>query len=350
MPEVTFQGSRHEVGRLHGAAFSVAIRRELQLALTLHGGKESSDPAQLFARTKAFAPWMRRHLPGYLAEVEGLAEGAGLSVDAALFLAVSDGLQPHPNGDCTSFYCGPESSRDGSVFLGQTKDTPPRDGRYFVMRFRYDDGPEMLLLNYAGWLANIGMTSYGVALCGNALYANTQTPDCLPFALLKRAILESPDVARARQFVESGLWQDGCLGLADRSGRGVFIELILGRPHYLEMTGEARGHANSILTPEHRNLDCSASASPCSSTRQQTVDRILQAPSGSITDETLRNLAANHENAPHSICRHPRTPEGTRTTAALVANVSEGWMDVALGLPCSTPFQRHFLNHDPANR
>jgi isopenicillin-N N-acyltransferase like protein len=340
-PESIFRGSRKEVGRLHGRTFSVQVRRELSLALESCCRDFSLDTEAMLAHTKRFVPWIRRNLPQLMPEVEGLAEGAGISEDAALFLVVSDGLRSSPDGNCTSFYCGAESTADGSVFLGQTKDTPPRDGRYFVMRWSYDDGLEMIVLNYAGWLANIGMTSHGVGLCGNSLYAKEHARECRPFSLLKRGILESRNVSEAMQYVEVGGWQDGCLGVADQSGKAAFVELILGRSHCRRMTGEAVGHANSIQTPELRHLDRSAEASACSLTRQKTVDRILAEGTGRITEKSLRALLADHEQKPESICRHPKPGDENRTTAAFLANLSAGWMDVAIGNPCSTAFHRH---------
>ena len=338
----TFAGSSHEVGYEHGKTFAGQIRRELELALALHS-RSACNSEPLFAKAKSLAPWIRQNLPGYLDEVRGLAEGAGLCEDAALFLATSDGLRPNTEGSCTSFYCGPASTQDGSVCVGQTKDTPPREGRYHVMRFRYQNGPEMILLNYAGWLANIGITSRGLGLCGNALYVSKQAPEYLPFSLLKRAILQCSSMDEARQFIEATAWQDGFLSIAARTGEAIFVELILGRAHCRIIKGEAQGHANSILTTEYQHLDRSAEDSPCSSRRQKTVEQALQEETGRISSKFLRTLLADHRNAPDSICRHAQTPTENRTTAAFIANLSKGWMDIAVGHPCTAQFHRHQL-------
>lgn len=341
--EITFSGSRHEAGRQHGQACTRQIREELTAALARCGRGGTHGPSDLFRRVKAFVPWIRRHLPGYLDEVAGLGAGAGIGEDAALFLAVSDGLLVPPQGDCTSLYAGPASTVDGQIFLGQTKDTPAQDGRYSVMRWRYREGLEMILLNYAGWLANIGITSRGLALCGNSLYSRDHHAGELPFSLLKRACLESRTAEEARQFAEAGDWPDGFLAVADRGGSGVFIELVSGMAAVKELGGGCAGHANTILSPEHRHLDRSPEKSPTSKSRQVCVDRLLAEGVGAHSEETLRGILCGHTGHPGEICRHAERPSDIRTTAAVLASPSEGWLDVGIGYPCQVEFFRYQL-------
>jgi isopenicillin-N N-acyltransferase-like protein len=112
----------------------------------------------------------------------------------------------------------------------------------------------------------------------------------------------------------------------------------------VDVSQQAYGHANSILSPELApfTTERKGSTSPF---RQATVQRLLDAKRGAITAEELQRIFADHANFPASICRHPRQ-NGTSpsTTGAFVSNLTDRHMDIAIGNPCLAPFKRYGMD------
>jgi len=338
-----FSGTRYDTGRFHGRHCRAGIHKELANALRVTAEHFSTDEQGAMRSVSRYRPWVKQHLPRLLPEIRGIADGSGISEEAAFFLALWNGLKPSPKSDCTSLYCGKAVTADKSVYIGQTKDTPPQDGRYRVMHFNYSDGLELILLNYPGWIANVGITSNGIGFTGNALYSRQPPAEFVPCSLLLRAILESSSSAEILQYVEAEPWQDGCLQIGTRSDNAYCVEFLSGRAFIRGITDTSNGHANSILTPEMQHLDCSDKGLPCSQKRQETITQLLEKSPQKPGPDLIRMMLSDHRNSPESICHHAQSAQATRTTAAFYANLSLGWMDVAIGYPCVTPFVRHQL-------
>ncbi|MFO7534491.1 MAG: hypothetical protein R6X19_02195 [Kiritimatiellia bacterium] len=57
--------------------------------------------------------------------------------------------------------------------------------------------------------------------------------------------------------------------------------------------------------------------------------------------DTLKRFAADHTDGPLAICRHGPDKEPIWTTAAVVAELAEGRLHVAIGAPCAAPFKAY---------
>jgi isopenicillin-N N-acyltransferase-like protein len=345
-----WSGSAYEIGNQHGQALREIIREfapALQSGAEVHGQSE----AQFLDRYRAlYEPFFIEFVPRAIEETRGLAYGAQLSYEQAFFAATRDGARTPPptqtEEGCTAFFCGPGTTRDGHTLIGQTKDTSAPLARYRIMKLCYDDGLRVLSLNYPGWLTHIGLSSHGLANTGNSLYAEAPSGETVPFLLLKRLVLEKKTVAEVLSMTAKLHFENGCFFVGSSNGEGVCIEFVAGRQAVRDVSQQAFGHANSVLTPGlqiyekgDKNASGDMASSPC---RQKNVQHRLDEKWGNLDMDILEGIAADHHEYPYSICRHG-IPGQSRTTAACIADLTGSKARICIGNPCAAPFHEYSL-------
>lgn len=116
-----WHGSAHDIGFQHGKTLSRQIVAECQPALDAAAASNGQTVDGFLLRYAFFAT---------------TRDGARLSFGK--------------DEGCTAFHTAADTTADGHVLLGQTKDTGAPLERYHIMRRVYDDGLAVLTLNYAG--------------------------------------------------------------------------------------------------------------------------------------------------------------------------------------------------------
>jgi len=117
-PAFEFRGTHREAGRQHGEALRELIAGHLEIVYERAGRRAGLSPEQTRDLALAFEPHIRTYAPGFMEEVEGLAEGAGLEKAEALLLQVrqeaihtahlgagagTPGAPPLVEDECTTF-------------------------------------------------------------------------------------------------------------------------------------------------------------------------------------------------------------------------------------------------------
>jgi isopenicillin-N N-acyltransferase-like protein len=341
-----WSGSAFEIGRQHGETLRDEIIGEFAPALQSAAGVLGVSEARVLDRHRAlYERQFAALLPRAIEEIQGIARGAELSYEQAFFAATRDGVRPTQLADgCTAFFCGKSTTRTGGVLLGQTKDTPAPLSRYRIMKLHYDDGLRVVTLNYPGWIAHAGISSNGLANTGNSLYAAPPDEETVPFSLLKRLVMEKNSTQEVLRSVAGLHFENCCVIIGDAAGAGICIEYVAGRQSTRDVSGEAFGHANSVLDPELKPLEdnahdlCGDSAS--SPFRQKRIQHFLDEARGDLNVDRLKTFVADHEEYPHSICRHGECGDSS-TTAAFIADLDAAALHVCIGNPCIAPFTEY---------
>jgi isopenicillin-N N-acyltransferase-like protein len=299
-------------------------------------------------------PVFTHYVPRAVEEIRGMAEGAELSFERAFFAAVRDGLylpyrgeniesegelERTAEGECTAFFCGLGTTREGNILIGQTKDnsTPPE--RYHVMHWHYSDGRSVIVLNYPGWCANICMTSDGLSFTGNSLAAAAPAGETIPISLIKRLVIEKKALSEVLACLDGLRFPPGCLLMADVSGHGVCVESAGGHLDVRDISGHAYGHANSVLAD---SLQVFARPPVVNSTlRQKNIQRLLREKCGSLSVEAMKTITTDHTDYPNSICRHAARDDRSTTTAAFITDLTNLEMHVAVGNPCVASYRSY---------
>ena len=195
-------------------------------------------------------------------------------------------------------------------------------------------------MNYPGWIANISITSDGLAFTGNSLYAPSPDGASAPSSFLKRLIMEKRSTQEVLDAVRGMSFNNGCLLVGDRSGHMVCMELVAGRIAVRDVSGQAFGHANDVLIQDVKKFE-TASQSASSPLRQANIDRILREDAGQVSTGLLKEAFRNHKDYPLSICRHPSARDTATTNAAFIADLNSLEMHIAIGNPCVAPFVKY---------
>jgi isopenicillin-N N-acyltransferase-like protein len=297
--------------------------------------------------------------PASAREMAGIAEGAGVEVADVLALNTRSEIMfaapPRARSvlaaECTSFALLPERTSGGRLLAGQNWDWIEHVRRTtLVLDVRRDDGPDFATVVEAGLLAKVGVNSAGVGLCTNTLISDgDEGRVAVPYHVLLRSVLDSESgeqaAARIRSTpransanylvtddtgfcvdLETSPWDDGC--------------------HELRPDDGAITHANHFVAPGFTGEDRYLQR------KRHTTDRLrnLTARIGATrhhSEQGLREVLADHRDAPNSVCQHPDpalpAPERTCTVAGVIIDVAARSMTYSSGSPCSAPWTEHRL-------
>jgi isopenicillin-N N-acyltransferase-like protein len=89
MLQVNCSGTHYQIGHDHGTHASLHITRSLGFYSDLFQSKCRMDWAQVTAFALLYQPFLLASFPGYVAEMEGIAAGAGPGVGYADILALN---------------------------------------------------------------------------------------------------------------------------------------------------------------------------------------------------------------------------------------------------------------------
>src|ERR1043166_3901480 len=113
---------------------------------------------------------IKEYSPLLFDEMEGMAEGSGLSLDEIVLLTNHEELWHRgviPAMDhCTVFGAAPPDTKDGETFVCQTWDWMESVYGMSSMRlWKRPEGPSLLAYAYPGLWTGAGINSAGIALC-----------------------------------------------------------------------------------------------------------------------------------------------------------------------------------------
>ena len=251
---------------------------------------------------------------------------------------------------CSSFALLPPATGDGHVYCGQNWDwrigTQPS---VIMLRIVQPPKPTVIMQVEAGQLGRQGANSAGIALNANGLDGRFDTPIGLPQTVLRRLILDSATLRaalevpyRVHQHIASNLL------VTDRSGIAVDFESTPVVHRWRSIAEGALVHANHYQygIPEPL-LDSYRISSPDSLFRLPVIERGLAAAKDAADAEGVRKVVENtmsdHSGFPNAVCEHadPTWPElrRSKTIAASLVDLTAGEYRVALGNPCSNPYE-----------
>jgi predicted choloylglycine hydrolase len=189
VPIVDVAGDARERGRAHGEALREQIREAIERWLPRSAAGQE-------AYLRAAGAWT----PEALAELRGIAEGAGVRFDEVVEINLADERRVFC---CSS--AGLRRGADGTPVSGQTMDTPSWFAglRAAVRSVERETGLTSLAFTIAGMPALCGVNSNGVAVWCNALYALPSSPEGVPVSCVVRRLLSCRTLDEARGFVES---------------------------------------------------------------------------------------------------------------------------------------------------
>lgn len=349
-PLVEATGPPRELGRQHGEQARLKIVGFVGWMCDTFRLRQQ----ELARHARSFKPLFEKHCPRLMEEMDGLAEGAGISIEAAMACQLRGELVRSSTEACTTFVLGPQVTSNGEVLIGQTSDMDDelRDFAY-VLHLHPEDRPEVIMWTFGGMLGYHGLNEHGVAHFANSLGGGPGWQPGLSHYPLKRLMLEQRDVAAVRELMNSyPVCSSGNYVLCDGAGSILDIELTTDGPS--EITDAGQGfiaHSNHFLCAPHACPENDADSLPDSFPRLDRIRSLIRQKAGSLDVDSMKSILADHDGHPVSICRHPHKGQGNamlpnsgRTVAAIIAEPASGRFHIASGNPCEVPFVEYRLS------
>lgn len=341
IPLIRVQGTHREVGLQMGEAARDTILADVSTAWDdLLAGRTRDGQLALAAEYRAFtAP----RLPWLMDELDACAEAAG--VDPLEFFACSmEEIWYEPRvrvtqGRCTDLVAGPRATADGHMIVGHNNDLRPgAEPRIVALEKRVHGDPVVFQLGGVPILS-VGFNSAGLALTGNELSPNDEkigiSRDHQVLEMIRARSLD--DMVRAALRPDRASSYNNVLTSADGG-----VANVEGSATDAEVTGldeqDHLAHTNHYVCDRMLPYEGDPEYAVRSNVRFERGRALLAArPPGSVTMEAMRELLADHETRPDSLCRHPEPGiTESKTVFWCVADVTTGEIRYGRGNPCDS--------------
>ncbi len=367
-PLIDVSGSARERGLQHGLKARARIERSI------------ATYARLFAYCGIDWQGAQRLGSGYrdiigaldaalLAEIEGIAAGAGRHVNEILALNARTEIlppsypgEPHPDrssiaaanlkggvpdwGECTSVAVKPAHSASGTTLLAQNWDwLGAQRAALVLLRVHDAEGASCLTLTEAGMLAKIGFNRSGFGVCLNILRsADDGTRAGVPVHVLLRALLARPSVDEAIAFAAKlGFGASSNVLCADASGATAALEFSPRGLEVIRGADAALCHTNHFLAPAAAKHQASLAPSLSTVPRLARISALTSAHQGKFSSADLERMLRDETDGFLSICRSPDpalAPEACiETVASVVMDLGARVMRLAPDVPSKVDFQ-----------
>jgi isopenicillin-N N-acyltransferase-like protein len=355
-PLIELSGPARERGRQHGQQARTRIERSI------------ATYARLFAYCGIDWQGAQRLGAGYrevigdldsalLAEIEGIALGAGRCLDEILALNARTEILPpsypgkaHPDrskiatanakagvpdwGECTAIAVKPAQSTTGTTLLAQNWDwLGAQRAALVLLRVHSTEDACFLTLTEAGMLAKIGLNNRGVG--------NTRAIE--PVHVLLRALLDRASVADAAAFAAKlTLGASSNVLCADAGGDTAALEFS---PRGLEIVRSEETplcHTNHFLAPAAARHQASLAPSLSTVPRFERITELTGAHRGKFSPADLQRMLRDESDGYLSICRRPDpslAPEACiETVASVVMDLGQRVLHIAPGVPSQADY------------
>lgn len=338
-------------GREFGAAHAAEVRRTAATyaALFERRGEPGFDPREWAGR---FREAIGDLDPDALAEIAGIAEGAGLDeLDVVALNTRTEILakaDPRGERECSTVLVTPP---DGPAYAVQTWDWyAAMADNWLQWRIPHPDGGWLETVTEYGVLAKIGVGSRGVGVMLNILHHDADENDDVgfPVHLLSRRILtHCTSYAEAEAMCrEVGVAASTALTVLDRDV-GATIELFPGGPGVLGPTDGLLVRTNHFVSEAGREGCLTYADYPSTRIRFDRLDEALRREAPTSPHGVVR--AMDHHDPSGGVCRHPEPDlprwQRTATLATVVVEPGVPRLRARSGGPCGHKAARAMPAH-----
>jgi len=332
-------GTHRQVGQQIGDKMRPELER--MVARMREGVPPDMAWEEMLERGRLCLAYSRAVYPQYVAELEGIAEAAGLPLDE-LFLDMCEELWGPQAWGCTDFAARGRATADGSTLLAHTNDLRPEvEQELLLLQVQAGDEPEFLAVSINGLGFCAGYNAAGISLTGNEVSSNDVRPG-VPRQLAVRAMLGARRLGEA---MEACLLPQRASNynniIADSHGEIYSMEGSATdcEPIYIE--GDILAHANHYVSGPMRHFEEYRNSIGGSVIRHNRAMRLLREHYGQLTPALFQRLLADHADYPSSICKHGFD---SVTVFSLIINLNELRAWIGRGRPCQTRYVEYRLD------
>jgi hypothetical protein len=328
IPLVRAAGTHAQAGARIGEETGEAIRRRTE-ALEFD--------VDLVLRFRAPAV---KYLPWVVEELDAAAEAAEVD-PLRLFAASVEELQgarapEEAPARCTDIAVTAAITADNHLLVAHNNDlTAGEEQDVVAIEWRVEDEPTIFTLGIGPWIS-VGWNEAGLSVTGNEL-APKDAGIGVPRLLQVRDVLTRTTLPEA---VKAVLHPARASSYNWVVGQGDLVVSIEGSATAGE--GIAPGpdgtlaHTNHYVHPEMVDYEASESVDGSATRLRRARELLSEALGEPVTRTGLRTILADHENAPHSLCRHGHAPGEAQTVFWSIADVTARTVIYGRGNPCDS--------------
>ncbi len=409
-PILYLHGDPQQRGQQYGSQAAQLVRHSIASYARQFAYRCGLTWQQAQAQAEGSLPWLERHVPHLLEEMQGVATGSGFrfaeilalnlrteilsksvpggshpNYAAALehnrqngvpqhpadpvheFKAIENLIDPNPSspdwGECTTLAALPQVTSTHHTYLAQTWDWIGDQRRACVLlRVHSDEHPAYLTLTEAGILAKIGLNQAGLAVTLNLLRSTLDgQTEGMPVHLLLRSLLQCEEWQQAVEVVRSYPYiASSCVSVASATGQATDLQPANATsfeisPQGIGLHPAQKGilaHTNHFLDPVFQREELPPPTGSSTTQRLERAIYLLQhnAQTGSLDAIALQKILRDRTDAPRCICRHPdpHLPvwDRTESVAAAVMDLNQQIVYLAAGIPDQVEFVAISTHHN----
>ncbi|KAH8693889.1 peptidase C45 acyl-coenzyme A:6-aminopenicillanic acid acyl-transferase [Talaromyces proteolyticus] len=353
---------------------------------------------------QVYKPAIKMYYPAALDEMQGIADGAGVTLDDIILLNSRydlaridepDNSSPPAEvtldqaNECTSAFFLKETNPEGHVINSQNWDMSARLWKQDAIIYLEvhpdpsENKPNLFLVTEAGQLGRSGMNSLGIGVTANSLMssddyvpladvdarAGPQQKFILPISLLRRMVLECNHLSEAFTAVFNfPRHVSNNLTIATAEGFGVCLEITPDRAYkvYGDIDDHYLVHTNHFTHAGFESRADIRDRYPGGSSwhRRRRFEQGIRgdALAGRLTQKKLITAFSDHLSYPEALCCHPDDSPvdaiighlpgypfrgSTATVACVMYNLTTKTVTVCKGPPCQGKFET-FQLHGPS--
>lgn len=337
-PLIDLSGTPYARGIAYGKAVPERVLRSVNLyraELERRGVKL----AQIHQLARDFSPHVSAFDPAYLEEMQGIADGAKLTLEDIILvncrtetmfgarIMIDDMAAPAKHDGCTAVIVLPEAAEDGQLIHAHNWDWREEcTDTGVVLRIRRNDGPDILTFAEAGGLARHGLNASGVSLTGNFLGCDRdfKTGGRTPLALIRRKLLESANLAQALRTA----WGNprACstnVMLAAAEGEAIDLEMAPDEIFWVQPRDGILVHANHWISPaaQAKLRDTGIISTVDTLYRQRRTEAAMRRQGGRVSIAAVKEALADEYGKPDSVLRPPKPAVFSAISATVCTTV-----------------------------
>ena len=357
MLEIHCTGTPYEIGQQHGRAAKAQVHGSIAFYAAHFAATAGLDwPQACRVAATQFAATIAARWPAYLEELRGVADGAGVALDAVLALNVRTEIafgllrDDAPMDGCTTLAWRVPSSSGGGAgasWLAQNWDwSEPQKDQLVCLSIVQPGKPAIKMVTEAGIIGKIGMNEHGVGCCLNAIKARGIDGTRMPVHLALRTVLESSSAKEAEaKLREVGVASACSIGIADAEEGGFALECSYKGFGKVERDQKGRMvHSNHWLIKQDGVTDLTSPGDTL--VRVVRIKELADEIKGEPSFEKLFDIFKDEKGHPGSICRSVGGSSTSATLFNIVMELKSRRAMVSLGKP-TKPDETFWLEFTP---
>ena len=344
LPIIDLKGSPYEMGLTHGRALSAQIKANFNAYVQMIQNSSGLNPDVISILAKKFLPELERAAPKVLEEMEGIAEGAGVSLETVLVINARSELAfpDQLSAECTVIGLSGSRTISGRVLMAQNWDwLPAVKQTTMLFRIRSPGIPQILMMAEAGQVGKLGFNETGLGLMLNLLIGKGVCWG-VPTHVLLRQVLSAATIEQAAAMIRGAKCASSShMLLGEAAGNIIGLEVSPAGFAEIRPKDGILLHTNHFCDAILAKHDLALDIVPDTTVRLSRANSLCESRE-KWDAETIREVLSDHANGPSSVCRHidPQKPEHARmeTLVSLIFNLDAKTAWVAHGQPCRSAY------------